>query len=326
MEQNKLYLKSAEHAIITIYLSVGTGKEKMLKLLKKEEPIVQNIQSRVTRQSLERSFQRMKTFLENLTPSEKGYVIVASPDELVWTSDVLVSQDLYRCGSEFYAGPYEEIQMQQIHSVGIITLDTKEATLGRVSDKIEILKYLTSGIPGKSHKGGSSQRRYERERDMAVAAFFKRIGDAAKLFVDTYPIEELLISGCGQTKDEFLKAKYLDYRLKEKVTMVLDTQYTGEFGIRETLHKALPQLEKNAFGKEIVLVESFFTALAQRFDSVVYGKEEIQKHLHQIKRLIIIEELKDEYPKDKYPNVTILCFKGEHYQKIQSLGGVVGFK
>ena len=322
MQKELLYLKSVNHDVITVYIAKGSSVQKTLNLLKREEPIVQNIKSRVTRQAIETAFQKIKSFLASPPPSENGYIVVASATDFAWTVEFLIEEDFYRCGNEFYSTLLEELLLLKLYPIGIITIDTKEATLGHIGSTIQILKYMTSGIPGKSHKGGQSQRRYERERDMAVAAFFKRVGDAAKLFVENYPIEELLISGCGQTKDDFLKAKYLDYRLKAKVTEVIDTQYTGEHGIRETLHKALPLLQKNAYAREVQVVERVFEMLGKNFEAVVYGQDEIKRQIHSIKKIIKIEEIKEEYQKE----TVILHFHGEHYEKIKSLGGIVGTK
>lgn len=322
MDFRKLYLKNPDKAVITIYIRPDTKIENIKNLLKKEEPIISNIKSRVTRRALGISFQKVKTFIENIRSSENGYIIVSSPEELVWTSDVLIKEDLYRCGSEFYSGPFEEIQMNKLSPIGVICLDTKEATLGFIGNKIEILKHLTSGIGGKHKKGGQSQRRFERLRKERIKEFFKRIGEASNLFLTSYPITHLLISGCGLTKDKFLKGKYLDYRLKEKVLDSFDTQYTGESGIRETLHLALPKLEKNAYAKEVKEVEAFFNTLGKHFDSVVYGEEEVKEKMPFIKKLIKIEEHTKEYPKE----TITLHFHGEHYEKIRALGGICGIK
>lgn len=321
-ENKKLYLTSPFHSVITLYIRKDTPIPKVLGLLKKEAILIDNIKSRETRSYLKTAMTSVQTFLSRIPDPHKPLIIVANESELVYTDDILVDRDWYRCGSEFYSEPLEEQKARNLWPIGIICLDTKEATIGYVSDRVQILKYMTSGIPGKSHKGGSSQRRYEREREMAVAAFFKRIGDAAKLFIENYPIEELLISGCGQTKNEFLAAKYLDYRLKAKASETLDTQYTGEHGVRETLHKALPSLQRNAYAKEVQITEEVFEALGKNSDSIVYGKDEIKQHLHLIRKIIKVEEITEEYPVE----TVILHFKGEHYDKIKSLGGICGIK
>lgn len=317
-----LYLKSPNKDIITLYIRPETDKQKILDLLKKEEPIIDNIKSLVTRKGIKASFQNLKTFVERMPPSKSGYIIVVSPEKLVYANDVRVDRDKYYCGGEFYSIPLEETLAQSLNPIGIITLDTKEATLAHIGNKIEILQHLTSGVEGKHSKGGQSQRRFERQREERVKYFFGRIGKAAEIFLIAYPITELIIAGCGQTKDKFVEGKYLDYRLQEKVKIILDTQYTGEGGIREALHLALPQLEKNAFSQEVKTVEDFFNLLGKQIECVVYGPEEIKRELPKIRKIIKIEELKTKYPK----KTIVLRFRGEHYDKIKALGGIVGIK
>jgi len=236
--RKEMYLKSEIKAVITLYIRPDTPKQKVLDLLKREEPIISNIKSRVTRQGIQGAFQRLKTFLNHMPASDCGYVICCSPEKLVYINDIRVTVDKYYCGGEFYAVPLEETLAAQLNPIGILTLDTKEATLGYIGEKVEILEHLTSGIAGKHGKGGQSEQRFTRNRQEQIKQFYKRIGEASSIFVKVYPVTELIVSGCGMTKDKFLKGDYLDYRLKDKVSLVLKVQYTGESGIRETLHKA----------------------------------------------------------------------------------------
>src|SRR4029077_5654476 len=101
-------------------------------------------------------------------------------------------------------------------------------------------------IPGKSGKGGSSQRRYERGRDMEVTGFFHRIGThATKAFLENHKVTALIVGGPGPTKEDFLKGDYLHYELKNKLLVSVDTLYSGKDGVREVLDKSSHML-KNA--------------------------------------------------------------------------------
>lgn len=323
MNKEQLYLKSANHDVITIYIAKDSSIQRTLNLLKREEPIVGNIKSRVTRQSMEIAFQKIKSFLVNPPPSENGYIIVASATDFAWTTEYLIEEDSYKCGNEFYAVLLEEMQLKTLEPVGVIIVETAEATIGYIGSSINVLKHLTSGIGGKHSKGGQSQRRFEREREMEITAFFSRIAIAANgFFLLSHPITSLLIAGPGMTKKRFLETKYLDYRLKEKILDVFDIQYQEESGLKEVLHLALPLLEKNAYAKEVKIVEDLFEILGKSFESIVYGPDEIKNQIHLIKKIVKIEEIKEEYPKE----TVILRFQGEHYDKIKSLGGIVGIK
>ena len=103
MQKELLYLKSVNHDVITVYIAKGSSVQKTLNLLKREEPIVQNIKSRVTRQAIETAFQKIKSFLASPPPSENGYIVVASATDFAWTVEFLIEEDFYRCGNEFYS-------------------------------------------------------------------------------------------------------------------------------------------------------------------------------------------------------------------------------
>jgi len=323
MDNQDLYLKSPIKAVITLYIRPSTSRQKVLDLLKHEQPIISNIKSTVTRKGIQVSFQRIKTFVRRMPKNKNGYILVASPDRLVYTDEMFIIADKYSCGSEFYSKPYEKELISRLNPVGIIVLDTKEATIGYVDSQIEVIKTITSGISGKHHKGGFSQQRFKRKREEEINNFFKRVAEVTKVFLISHPIDSIIISGPGLTKDRFLKGKYLDPKLKEKVIGTFDTQYTGEYGLQETLKIALERIQKNAFAKEVKIVEDFFNILGKHFDKVLYGEEEISLNIHCLNKLIKIQEHQKEYP---FKNTTILYFHGEHYEKIKGLGGVVGIK
>jgi peptide chain release factor subunit 1 len=65
--------------------------------------------------------------------------------------------------------------------VGLLALDSKETSLGVYNgERFELIENKTSGIHRKSEKGGSSQRRYERERDTELTHYFHRVAEHAK--------------------------------------------------------------------------------------------------------------------------------------------------
>jgi len=319
----ELYLKSPNKDIITLYIRPETSKMKVLDLLNKEEPIIDNIKSRVTRQGIQKSFLNLRSALLSLKRSKNGYILCVSPEKVVIIDNILITSDKYFCGGEFYSNPLEEAIQRSLNPIGILIIETKEATLGYISERIHILKNMTSGIAGKHNKGGQSQARFQRDREEKIKHFFTRIGKESEIFLDAYPITELIISGSGKTKNKFLSGSYLYYRLKPLHTLTLDTQYTGEYGIKETLYKALPLIQKNAFAKEVKEVEDFFEILGKEFNRIIYGKEEIEKNLYSLNKIIQIEEITKDY--SPIENI-VLHFKGEHYEKIKGLGGIVGIK
>jgi peptide chain release factor subunit 1 len=135
--------------------------------------------------------------------------------------------------------------------VGFIAVDAKEASFGILNGgQFRLLQSLTSGIPGKTGKGGQSQRRYERERDMEVANFFHRVAEHAnKEFIEKTKVTSLAVGGPGPTKHDFLKSNYLNYELKNSLLIIIDTQSARPDGVKEMLAKTSEAL-MNACGPE----------------------------------------------------------------------------
>jgi len=105
-------------------------------------------------------------------------------------------------------------------------------------DRVEVIEVITSGVGSKHRQGGQSARRFERIRENEINDFFHRVAQHAKeIFIDTYRVKRLIISGPGMSKEDFYKGDYLDYRLKQATIGLVDTGYAGEEGIRETLER-----------------------------------------------------------------------------------------
>ena len=147
---------------------------------------------------------------------------------------------LYRCDSEFFTEPLEEMLLDKT-SFGLITIDRKEATLGLLSgSRISTLKHFDSLVPSKHHQGGQSSVRFERLIEIAAHEFYKKVADnATEVFLNRPELQGILVGGPGSTKDFFVKEEYLHHELRKKVVSPLfDTGYTDESGLRELVDSA----------------------------------------------------------------------------------------
>lgn len=91
-----------------------------------------------------------------------------------------------------------------------------------------------SQIMGKHNKGGMSQQRMERNHDIAVHHWFRRIEEQARIIIDRYTTSNIIIGGPGMTKDAWVKS--LTYNpLRSLISPVTySTGYTDDNqGIRE---------------------------------------------------------------------------------------------
>jgi peptide chain release factor subunit 1 len=183
---------------------------------------------------------------------------------------------LYEVDNHFRLEPLREMLRTQ-KVVGLIAMDSKEASFGILNgERLELIENITSGIPGKSGKGGSSQRRYERERDMAVTYFFHRVAEhAAKAFLENHKVTALIIGGPGQTKQEFLNGDYLHYELKNAFLGTVDTQSTGREGVREVLGKSSETIKNMCAPEEKSIVQRLLAEMVKQDNLAIYGLDPV---------------------------------------------------
>lgn len=182
---------------------------------------------------------------------------------------------------------------------GIAVIDRNEATIATLKGKrINVVSNLTSGVPGKHKAGGQSQRRFDRVIDQLAHEFLKRIG--SHMDEEFLPIKDdlkgIVLGGPGGTKEDFYNGDYMHYELKDKVITTVDTSYTGEFGIRETIDKASGALEELGVIQEKKLVQRFLAELRDDHGLYSYGEKEVRTNLEigAVDILLLSEDLKSK--------------------------------
>jgi peptide chain release factor subunit 1 len=201
---------------ISLYIPRETSIYETVEKLKKEsESTVMKSESVRDRlqDAVKNVIQRLKLHKEI---PENGLAIFAGTFANDSESDVLnveeivppepITTYLYEVDDHFRLEPLREM-LRDLRIVGLLAVDSKEASFGILNgERLELIENITSGIPGKSGKGGQSQRRYERERDMELTSFFQRVADhATKAFIENQKVTALIVGGPGPTKDDFLK-------------------------------------------------------------------------------------------------------------------------
>ncbi len=191
-----------------------------------------------------------------------------------------ITKYLFEIDNHFQLEPLREMLRNQ-KVVGIVALDSKEAGFGLLNgERLEMVENITSGIPGKSGKGGQSQRRYERERDMELTYFFHRVAEhATKTFLENHRITVLMVGGPGPTKHDFLKGDYLHYELKNALLSTVDTQFAGIDGVKEVLSKSSEELKNLCVPEEKSVVQRLLAELGKEDGLAIYGLELILKSL-----------------------------------------------
>lgn len=272
-----------EKEFISIYIPQDTAIDEVAKILKETS------ESAETRsgQFKDRVQEALKTVIQHLKQqnqiSANGLAVFAGPPATsdgegeVFNIEELsppepISAFLFGVEDHFLLEPLREmVRGQKI--VGLLALDSKQACFGISKDEcLEIVKSITSGISGKSGKGGASQRRYERERDMSVTHFFRRIAQhATKAFLEDNKVTVLIVGGPGLTKEDFLKGDFLHYELQNMLLNTVDTQSAGNAALREMLDKSAEALKSMCTPEERRIMQRLLTQMGQQDGLAVAG-------------------------------------------------------
>jgi peptide chain release factor subunit 1 len=209
------------------------------------------------------------TFVANDPESE-----VLNVEEVVPPEPIIAY--LYEVDDHFRLEPLREMLRDQ-RVVGLIVMDSKEASFGILNGgRLELIENITSGIPGKSGKGGESQRRFERERDMELIYYFHRVAEhATKAFLENHKVTALIVGGEGPTKEDFLKGDYLHYELKDMLLGRVDTQSAGREGVREALDRSSKTLKNMCAPEEKRTVQRLLADMGKQDGLAICGLDSV---------------------------------------------------
>ncbi len=151
--------------LITVYVPKGYNLNNISKQLESEKSTASNIKSSSTRKNV---IDALETLIRQLkmieqTPSNGLALFAGNVAEKEGQQDIQfwaveppaeLSMRLYRCDQKFVLDPLKEmLQAKEIY--GLVVIDRREATIGVLEGKnIKVIQHLTSGVPGKTEKGG----------------------------------------------------------------------------------------------------------------------------------------------------------------------------
>jgi peptide chain release factor subunit 1 len=306
--------------LISVYITPGFGLSQVVQQLRDEQGTAENIKSKSTRKNVISALDRIINFLRKYiethkrTPPNGMAIFSGNVAEEEGATDIAlywieppepITVRMYRCDQEFVTEPLREA-IETKESVGLLVLDSKEAMIATLRGKhVDIARHLTSGVWGKHGRGGQSQRRFERLREIAVHEFMKRIAEVAnREFLDVPDLKAILVGGPGPTKDEFLNSDLLQDPVRRKIKAVIDTGYSDEQGIKELINKASNVLADLEVMKEKSIVQHFMTELVSGKGLVTYGWDEVRHHLKQgaVDTLLISEAMQANRAKTRCQN------------------------
>jgi len=292
--------------LISLYVPPDRQIHEVVANLREEHGTASNIKSRTTRKNvqdaIERVMQRLKLFKQ---PPPTGLVIFCGAipqngpgsermETYVLVPPKTINVYFYRCDSRFHIEPLMEI-LREKETYGVIVIDCDEATLATLRGRrMEIVKELTSGVPGKHRAGGQSARRFERIREAAINDYFKRVGGHANsIFSQIQDLKGIIVGGPGPTKYDFKEGDHLNYMLKDKIIATLDTSYVGRSGVKEVVEKSAEILRGVRYAEEKKIVQRFLYEVGHETGMAAYGEGEIRRYLREglVDTLLLTEKL-----------------------------------
>ena len=279
--------------LVSLYVPPDRQISDVAAMLKQEYGTAANIKSDTTRKNVQDAItkvtQRLKLFKkvpknglvifcgaipQNGGPgSEKIETYVITPPEPIQVY-------LYRCDSRFHTEYLREF-LREKDTYGIVVMDSSAATYATLRGRhLEIVKEITSGVPGKFRAGGQSARRFERQRESKLLGYFKRVGEHAnELFLPIEDLKGVIIAGPGPTKQDFEKGDYLHYTLKDKLISTIDTAYVSEQGVEEVMERAPEILRRVRYVEEKRIGQDFLGEIGHDTGLATYGEGEVRRAL-----------------------------------------------
>ncbi len=300
--------KAPATVLLSLYIPPGRPISDVLNMLRQEYAITDNIKLKKTRSAVQRALSAAMDRLSMLSKvPENGLVLFCGEDMdtgdficIMFSPPEKVPVYYYRTDKHFHTEFLEDMVVES-NLIGLIIVERDAATIGLLKgSRLELLEELEDYVPGKHHRGGQSQRRFDRIIEQMVDNFYKRVAEHAKKWFEPYleqkKLKGILIGGPAYSKYDFLEKDYLDYRLKRLVLpKLIDVAYQGEAGLREMVRKASDILKNIEYVDALEAVEEFKLHLAKDDGMIVYGEEDVKKALElgAVKTLIIDESRPD---------------------------------
>jgi len=336
--------------LVSVYVPSGFDLNKVISQLSSEQSTARNIKSATTRKNVTDALEKMIRELRSFSKTPPNGLALFSgnvaeregqSDVRVWSIEppIVLNLRAYKCGQAFYLEPLETLGVT-VNAYALLVLDRRDADLSVLKGKSIIpIKSFKSAVPGKIKAGGQSAARFARVTENLAKDFFKKVGDAANVeFPKISNLKGIIIGGPGPTKEDFHRGNYLSTEIKEKVIGIVDTGYTGEFGMEEVVERSDDLLAKEAIMKEKKILERFYNVLGSNSKMAAYGVDKVIRALDlgAVDTLIISETIDEETTQvminkveesgGKWHIVSKETREGEQLTGLGSVGAILRYK
>ncbi len=189
-----------------------------------------------------------------------------------------------------YKKLYEELK--KIMNINLLPVEISEIIPIEERDTVDLStsnqNFIANGIVVHN-----SSARFARVREGLLFDFLKQVGEVAShQFNQIEDLRGIIIGGPGPIKERMVNEDFLPTNLKKKILGVVDTSYSGEYGLKETVQRADEIISEASIIKEKKLLDRFFDELAKDSGLAVYGIKEVIDALRAgaIEVLLISEE------------------------------------
>jgi peptide chain release factor subunit 1 len=297
--------KGQHTELVTVMIPEGFNIHSVTNQLEAERSTAENIKSKQTRtavvDAIDAIIRQLKSYKQ--TPKNGLALFAGNVSEKEGGQDVQVwaieppkplGVRIYRCDKTFVVDPLKEmLQTDEIYA--LLVIDRQEATIGTLEGKkIDVIRRLTSGVPGKVRAGGQSSARFARITEGLARDFFRRVALAMKdIFFEMPRLKGILVGGPIPTKEDFLEEGELVTKLKEKVIAVKDIGYVDEHGLKLLVEASQEDIAEQEIIKEKKILEKFFTMLGKEREKTAYGEEKVRLALERgaVQLLLLSKDL-----------------------------------
>jgi peptide chain release factor subunit 1 len=204
-------------------------------------------------------------------------------DETLEIRDMIVphlpiSNSKYYCGKEFLVEALEEMIVPSAQIVVILLEGGKLAWGILKGSHLEVKHVKNYHVPGKTRKGGMSAKRYGKLRQEKLVKFYKEVAIHLnkELLNNIDDIEMIIFGGNMIRVKEFIKTKYLDYRLRNKIhETTMSIGLINENGLEQSKKEIAKILTDHILAKEKNVWDKFIALLMKGNPKAIYGRKQV---------------------------------------------------